>query len=362
MNTDHSFEESLREKVPLAPFTTLGIGGPARYFAEAASERALAAGVRFARARALPLFILGGGSNIVVADGGWPGLVLRVAIRGIQTSVKGDEVTLTAGAGEEWDPLVALSVANDWAGLECLSGIPGRVGATPIQNVGAYGQDTSESLLRIEALDLETCEMVEMSAGQCEFGYRTSRFKTRDRDRFVITGVTYLLKSGGSPAVRYAELERYLAASGTGDPGLKEVREAVLAIRRRKAMVIDPADADSRSVGSFFVNPVIDREELPEIAERARRLAPSEVAMPTFPAPENRVKLPAAWLIERAGFYRGFTHGNVGISSKHALAIVNRGGGNAREVIELADMIRARVLDCFGVRLTPEPLFIGFDE
>jgi UDP-N-acetylmuramate dehydrogenase len=359
MNTKHPFEESLREQVPLAPFTTLGIGGPARFFAEATSAQSLADGVRFARERALPLFILGGGSNVVVADGGWPGLALRVAIRGIQTSVKGDEVILRAGAGEEWDPLVERAVANDWAGIECLSGIPGRVGATPIQNVGAYGQETSESLLRVEALDLETCEMVEMSAALCEFGYRTSRFKTRDRDRFVITGVTYLLRSGGNPAIRYAELERYLAANSKAAPGLKEVREAVLAIRRRKAMVIDPADTDSRSVGSFFVNPVVNREAMAEIAERARRLAPSDLAMPTFPAPENRVKLPAAWLIERAGFYRGFTHGNVGISSKHALAIVNRGGGTAREVGELADMIRDRVLDIFGVHLTPEPIFIG---
>jgi UDP-N-acetylmuramate dehydrogenase len=303
--------------------------------------------------------VLGGGSNIVVADSGWPGLVLRVAIRGIETTIKGDEEMLTAGAGEEWDPLVARCVADGWAGFEFLSGIPGRVGATPIQNVGAYGQETSETLVRVEALDLETCEVIEMSADRCEFGYRTSRFKTRDQGRFIITRVTYLLKRGGSPTIRYPELKKHLEASGINNPDLKDVREAVLAIRRRKAMVIDPADPDSYSVGSFFVNPVVSGEELEQIIKRVRPYTRDDETIPVFPAPENRVKLSAAWLIERAGFHRGYTHGNVGISSKHALAITNRGGGTAREVIELAEIIKARVLDRFGVHLTPEPVFIG---
>jgi UDP-N-acetylmuramate dehydrogenase len=359
MSTDRTFEQSLKERVPLAPFTTLGIGGPARYFAEAASAQALVEGVRFARSRSLPLFVLGGGSNTVVADGGFPGLVLRVAIRGIDTSVTSDQVLIRAGAGEEWDTLVSLCVSNGWAGFECLSGIPGRVGATPIQNVGAYGQETSETLIRVEALDLQTFEMVDMSAGECEFGYRTSRFKTRDRDRFIITAVTYLLRPGGVPAIGYAELERHLAASGINDPALDDVRGAVLSIRRRKAMVIDPSDIDSRSVGSFFVNPVVTREEMDQVLERARRIASNAQAMPAFPAPGDRVKLSAAWLIERAGFDRGYRHGNVGISSKHALAIINLGGGTAREVIELSAAIRDRVLDVFGIPLAAEPVFIG---
>lgn len=355
------FEESLREQVPLAPFTTFGIGGPARYYAEAAGSHALEAGVRFARSRSLPLLILGGGSNVVISDDGFPGLVLRIAIRGIETTIEGDEVRLTAGGGEEWDPLVAHCVANNWAGFECLSGIPGRVGATPIQNVGAYGQETSETLVRVEAFDITGCETVAMSAQECEFGYRTSRFKTRDRDRFVIIRVTYLLKSGGKPAIRYPELERYLVANRITDPGLGDVREAVLAIRRRKAMVIEPADIDSRSVGSFFVNPVVTLEEMEQVVERARRFGVADAeSMPAFPAPDERVKLSAGWLIERAGFNRGYTHGNVGISSKHSLAITNRGGGTALEVIELAEMIRARVLDRFGVHLTPEPVLVGF--
>ena len=353
----HEFEQSLKENVPLAPMTTLGIGGPARYFAEASSTEALVAGVSWAAASQLPLFVLGGGSNIVVADRGFPGLVLRVAIRGIDVSLEAGRAIVSAGAGEEWDPLVARAVAEGWAGFECLSGIPGRVGATPIQNVGAYGQETSETLDSIEALDLTTGKVVELSASECEFGYRTSRFKTRNRDRFVITRVTYGLAIGGKPSIRYPELQRYLAERGVSNATLTEVREAVLTIRRRKAMVIDPTDIDSRSVGSFFVNPTVTQEEFEAIKRLASRFAGAE--MPSFPAADGKVKLSAAWLIERAGIERGHVHGNVGTSTKHALAIVNRGGGTAREAVELKELIQRRVLEEFGLELTPEPVFVG---
>jgi UDP-N-acetylmuramate dehydrogenase len=351
------FQASLSENVPLAPLTTLGIGGPARYFAECASGETLAAGVEWARARSLPLFVLGGGSNIVVADRGFSGLVLRNAIRGVEIAIEGDRVIITAGAGEEWDSLVDYCAARNLVGFECLSGIPGCVGATPIQNVGAYGQETSESLLSVEALDLTTGELVEIRAEECEFGYRSSRFKTRDRNRFIITRVTYRLVANGKPAVRYAELQKYLAENGASNPTPAQVREAVLTIRRRKAMVIDPADADSRSVGSFFVNPVVTLGEF----EQIKTCAGAE-DLPAFPVSGDRVKLSAAWLIERAGFHRGYAHGNVGTSTKHALAIINRGGGTAREVIELKEEIQSRVLDVFGVALSPEPVFVGFDE
>ena len=356
------FEQSLIENAPLASMTTLGIGGAARYFADCASAELLSAGARWARARGLPLFVLGGGSNIVVADSGFPGLVLRVAIRGIETQFDGDKVMLTAGAGEEWDSVVAMSVERGWAGFECLSGIPGRVGATPIQNVGAYGQETSETLRSLEALDLETGKLVRMSAPECEFGYRASRFKTRDRNRFIITRVTYQLDAAARPAVRYAELQRHLAESGASEPGLAEVRAAVITIRRRKAMVIDPNDSDSRSVGSFFVNPVVTREEFERIKQLAHKLTGSGEEMPAFPGPDGRVKLSAAWLIERAGFRRGYVLGNVGTSAKHALAITNRGGATAREVVELKEMIQTRVLEMFGVALAPEPIFVGFEQ
>ena len=257
--------------------------------------------------------------------------------------------------------LVATCVANNWSGFECMSGIPGRVGATPVQNVGAYGQETSETLLRLEAFDTTTGKLIQMSAAECEFGYRASRFKTRDRDRFIITRVTYRLTVNGKPAVGYRELERYLAERGAARPTVAHVREAVIAIRRRTAMVIDPKDADSCSVGSFFVNPTVTREEFARVSERAGPLLSSGEEMPSFPAADDRVKLSAAWLIERAGIARGYAHGNVGTSRKHALAIINRGGGTAREVVELKRIIQSRVMDTFGVVLTPEPIFVGFD-
>lgn len=353
------FEETVSENVLLAPMTTLGIGGPARYFAEVTTTDTLSAGVEWARSRGLPLFVLGGGSNIVVADRGFPGLALRVSILGVETHVDSSDVAITAGAGEEWDALVGRCVSQNWAGFECLSGIPGRVGATPIQNVGAYGQETSETLTSVEAFDQATQTIVNLTAAECDFGYRTSRFKTRDRGRFIITRVTYRLAVNGTPVVRYPELERHLADLGNTSPALGDVRDAVLSVRRRKAMVIDPLDADTRSVGSFFVNPTVTRHEL----ERIKQVLGSDGEhLPRFPVSDDRVKLSAAWLIERAGIKRGHTHGNVGTSTKHALAIVNRGGGTASEVVELKELIQKRVLDECGVELTPEPVFVGSDE
>jgi UDP-N-acetylmuramate dehydrogenase len=356
------FHQSLEENLPLAPMTTLGIGGKARYFAEAASAGALKAGIEWAREREMPLFILGGGSNIVVADRGFPGLVLRVNIRGVEMRADGEQTYVAAGAGEEWDRLVELTVGSNLAGFESLSGVPGRVGATPIQNVGAYGRETSESLDSLDALDMTSGEIVRMRAEDCEFGYRASRFKTRDHGRFIITRVTYRLINKGKPIIRYSELQKYLAEQGAPDPSLAEVRRAVIAIRKRKAMVIDPADPDSRSVGSFFVNPVVSLAEYEQIKRRALFLNPADQQMPAFPAPAEQVQRSAAWLIERAGFKRGSVHGNVGTSSKHSLAIINRGGGTAREVIELKNLLQAGVLEKFGVRLVPEPVFVGFGE
>jgi UDP-N-acetylmuramate dehydrogenase len=239
-----------------------------------------------------------------------------------------------------------------------MSGIPGRVGATPIQNVSAYGQETSETLVSIEALDLKGEGLVHLSASDCEFGYRTSRFKTRDRGRFIITRVTYRLGVNGQPVVRYSELQRHLAERASSRATQSDIREAVLEIRRGKAMVIDPADVDSCSVGSFFVNPTINVQTVEHIKEI---LGSDGEKLPAFPVSDDRVKLSAAWLIERAGFKRGYIHGNVGTSTKHALAIINRGGGTASEVIELMELIQKRVFEKFGVELTPEPVFVGFD-
>jgi UDP-N-acetylmuramate dehydrogenase len=300
-----------------------------------------------------------------VSDSGFRGLALRLSIRGIDSSTDGENVRLTAAAGEPWEPLVALSVARGWAGLECLSGIPGLVGATPIQNVGAYGQETSETLVSVTALDLEGLNIREIDAADCRFGYRTSRFKTADKDRFIILRVTYLLRAGAAPALRYDELRGFLEQKSSrpaaSNPTLAETRDAVLALRRRKAMVIDPADPDSRSVGSFFVNPIVTAARCEEIRQLSG-LGERADLMPAFPQEDGRIKLSAAWLIERTGFQKGFVSGNVGLSNKHALAIINRGGGTAREVVELKNLIQRRVREMFGVELVPEPVLVGFED
>ena len=355
-----AFDNLVAENVPLAPFTTLGIGGSARFFAEITETDELKMGVNWALERNLPLFVLAGGSNIVVSDSGFAGLVLRISIRGVEATLSEDEVSLTAGAGEEWDALVRMTVEKGWAGFECLSGIPGRVGATPIQNVGAYGQEISETFLSLEALDRETGAVKRMGPVDCEFGYRVSRFKGRDRGRFIITRVSYRLRPNGKPVVRYPELQRRLSDEGILEPTLEDVRRAVLAIRRRKAMVIDARDRDSRSAGSFFMNPVVPVAKFRDIREGFLGTS-GDQSMPGFPVDGDRVKLSAAWLIEHAGFERGYIRGNVGLSSKHVLAIVNRGGGTASEILGLAMEIQTRVRDAFGLELAPEPVFVGFD-
>jgi UDP-N-acetylmuramate dehydrogenase len=353
-------EKSIIEQAPLAEFTTLKIGGAARYFIEVTTSERLASAVAWARSRNLPWFLLGGGSNIVIADEGFAGLVIHLSIRGIESRVANHQVIVKAGAGVGWDSFVAMCVANHWAGVECLSGIPGRVGATPIQNVGAYGQEVSETILTVEAFDTKTDRLTELSANDCDFGYRASRFKLKDRNRFIVTGVTYQFSINGKPAIRYSDLQRYFAEQLITNPSLADARQAVLMVRRRKAMVIDANDSDSRSVGSFFVNPVVSRQEFEQIRQRASTVIPDIEAMPAFAAANHHLKLSAAWLIEGAGIGRGFVYGNVGTSTKHALAIINRGGGTAREVVALCELIKARVMDTFGVMLTPEPVFVGF--
>jgi UDP-N-acetylmuramate dehydrogenase len=359
---EKKFEALIRENENLAPLTTLRLGGPARFLAEVRSSQELLAGIRWAEGRSIPVFVLGGGSNIVISDRGFAGLVLRNAISGIEIEPESGSSTLvTAGGGDQWDDVVNLAVASDLAGIECLSGIPGSVGATPIQNVGAYGQEISETMERLAALDIQAGAMVTIDPSECGFSYRTSRFKTADSGRFVITSVTYRLQSGGEPRVKYAELRHFLDVRGIERPALAEVREAVLAIRRSKSMVIDHADPDSRSVGSFFVNPVVTPDTLGEIEHRLSGDAAGRARMPSFAAPGGMVKLSAAWLIEQSGFAKGYKHGSVGISSRHSLAIVAHEGGTAREVMELADKIQNGVAKKFGIWLVPEPTWVGFE-
>jgi UDP-N-acetylmuramate dehydrogenase len=345
----------LLENVPLSPRCTMGIGGSARHFLEAGDEAAVRAAVEWAERRGLPLHVLGGGSNLVIADDGVDGLVLQIALRGVKTREAGVAVELTAAAGEPWDDLVRVTVERGWAGLECLSGIPGLVGATPIQNVGAYGQEVSDTVMAVRALDRRTGQIVGLTPPECGFAYRDSVLKSRTPGRHIVLAVSYRLLRGGAPTVRYADVARDLERRGIRAPSLGEVRRSVLDIRRSKSMVLEPGDPNGRSCGSFFVNPVLTAAEL----ERIERLAPENPSMPRWPEPDGRVKLSAAWLIEHAGFERGQTDGAVGLSTRHALAIVCHDGARAVDVVAFARRLRARVEERFGIRLVAEPVFWG---
>jgi UDP-N-acetylmuramate dehydrogenase len=342
------------EHLPLAPHCTLGVGGPARFFLEAAAEAEILQAVDWAVTRGLTVRILGGGSNLVIADEGVDGLVLKMALRGVTVREVAGAVEVTAAAGEPWDALVRHTVERGWAGLECLSGIPGLVGATPIQNVGAYGQEVSDTLTAVRALDRERRRVVTLGPADCGFGYRDSLFKNRSPGRYVVLAATYRLAPGGAPNLRYADIAREIESRGVARPSLAEVREAVLRVRRSKSMVLDPGDPNARSCGSFFLNPLVDAAALAGIEARTAGLV-----MPRWPQPDGRVKLSAAWLIERAGFTRGQTEGPVGLSTRHTLAIVCHDGARARDVVAFARRVRAGVEARFGVRLHPEPVFWG---
>ena len=339
------------EHAPLAPHCTLRIGGPARYLVEATDEATVAEAVRWAASRALPVRVLGGGSNLVIADEGVDGLVLRIALRGVTTREIPGAVEVTAAAGEPWDDFVRHTVERGWAGLECLSGIPGLVGATPIQNVGAYGQEVSDTLTAVRALDCESGRVVTLAPADCGFGYRDSLFKSRAPGRYVVLAVTYRLVPGGPPYLGYADIAREI---GSASPPLSLVRETVIRVRRSKSMVLDPGDPNARSCGSFFLNPIVDAAALVAIDARAAGLA-----MPRWAQPDGHVKLSAAWLIERAGFTRGQSEGPVGLSTRHTLAIVCHDGARARDVTAFARRVRTGVEERFGVRLHPEPIFWG---
>jgi UDP-N-acetylmuramate dehydrogenase len=332
----------------LAELTTLRLGGPAARFVEARDEEAIVAAVRDAEP---PVLVLAGGSNLVVADEGFPGTVVHLLSRGIEATGHG---RVTVQAGEPWDDFVAACVARGVAGVECLSGIPGSVGATPIQNVGAYGQDVSETVERVRAYDREQDAVVELAGDECGFTYRSSRLK-RERDRWVVLSVSFALRPG-EPAgpIRYAELARALGVEPGATAPPADVREAVLALRRGKGMVIDPADPDSVSAGSFFTNPILSVEEFAALERR------TDSHPPAWPEPDARVKTSAAWLIERAGYTKGYGDPDtIAISSKHTLALTNRGAGTAAQLVALAREIAGGVRERFGVTLVPEPVLVG---
>lgn len=340
----------LEEHVPLAPLTTIGIGGPARFFFRASSVDEIRQALAWAGERSLPLFILGGGSNLLISDDGFDGLVLQIDLRGIVVESEDEYAMVKVAAGEPWDPFVEFTVSRGLAGVECLSGIPGSTGATPIQNVGAYGQEVSETIARVEVLDRTSGIVTTFSSEKCRFAYRSSLFKNHERERYIVVSVTFRLKTNGEATIRYPELRAALGDTSLAD--LPAVRSAVIAIRRKKGMVIDPSDPDTRSDGSFFMNPILSAAGYAAFAA----IAPDA---PHFPSGED-VKLSAAWLIEHAGFHKGYVLGNVGLSSKHSLALINRGNATAAEALELVRLIQEKVREKFGVEIHPEPNMIGF--
>lgn len=399
----------LCEQVNLAGYTTLRLGGPARRFVEATTEEDLISAVRAADAAGEPVLIIGGGSNLVVSDEGFPGTVVHVATRGVTvsappqttgttgtagsaggpvtgaatvtpgtvapataapataagsaaaatgTTVPGGKVLVRAQAGEDWDPFVARCVDDGLAGVECLSGIPGKIGATPIQNVGAYGQEVSETIIEVRVLDRTTGRIAALDPAACAFTYRGSVFK--GSDRYVVLDVTFRLTSSDeSMPIRYAELARTLGVEPGDRVPLHDARTAVLELRGRKGMVIDPADPDTRSAGSFFTNPILDPGHLAELERRVTdRLGP-ETAFPRYPEADGRIKTSAAWLIDKAGFTKGHRRGHARISTKHTLALTNPGGASTAELLELAREVRDGVREVFGVELVNEPVLVG---
>jgi UDP-N-acetylmuramate dehydrogenase len=352
----------IRREVPLAPRTTLGVGGAAARFCEARSEADLAAAIAYARVERLPLTLLGGGSNVVVADEGVPGLVVHVALRGLHARDEGDRVLVDVAAGEPWDEVVARACDEGLAGIEALSGIPGSTGATPVQNVGAYGQEVADTIVAVRVIERATGAVRTLSPAECGFRYRHSALKARP-DAYAVVAVTFALRRGDATVVRHGELGRALGGTGASPA---RVREAVIALRRAKSMVFDPPgspsrDENARSAGSFFTNPVVDPVHAARVVELA--VARGSVAgaeeVPRWNEPDGRVKLAAGWLVEHSGFSRGLRRGAVGLSTRHALALVCHKGATTAALLAFAEEIRAGVHARFGVTLEREPVWIG---
>lgn len=344
----------IQQDIPLAPFTTFRIGGPAGFFAEITTEAALLDAMAFARQRALAIFVLGGGSNLLVSDSGYGGLVLHVALDSpIQFSRTGPSIECTVAAGVEWNAFVLAACEQGISGVECLAGIPGSVGGTPVQNVGAYGQEVSETITSVRALDLANNTFVEVSNDQCCFAYRRSIFNSTHRGRYIVTAVTFRFDATAKPRLTYADLTRHF---GDAQPTPIEVYHAVREIRHRKGMLLVEGEPDCRSAGSFFKNPVVPESTLATTAATLN-IAPDQI--PHWPAGTGQIKLPAAWLLERAGFTKGFAMGNAGISSRHTLALINRGNAAAEDIFVLRDAIQEKVHQLFGIMLEQEPVQLG---
>jgi UDP-N-acetylmuramate dehydrogenase len=358
--SDMTSEFTVRENVSLAPLCSLQLGGCARYFVAANESSTVIEALNWAERRNVPVAILGGGTNVVVADQGFDGLVIAILSKGVTVNRQQSTAKITAMAGEKWDSIVELAVQENLAGIECLSGIPGLAGSTVVQNVGAYGQEVSQVITEVTVLDRKTREEKRLRPVECRFDYRDSSFKQHPQS-YVILSVSIELRPDGIPTLNYPELERHLGVQ-RGAPTLPQVREAVQNLRRAKSMLCEQNDENCRSVGSFFCNPIITRKEAQQVTRLAieSEVARTEKEIPQFPVDGNRVKFAAAWLIEAAGFGKGYRMGNVGISSRHALALVHHGNGSTSEIIELAKKIRSTVKSRFGILLEPEPTFLGF--
>jgi UDP-N-acetylmuramate dehydrogenase len=344
----------IQKDVLLAPYTTFRIGGPARFFCEIASEADLLDAIEFARQRSLPTFVLGGGSNLLVSDSGFDGLVLHIAIdQPIQEIATGHIIDYTVTAGTDWNSFVLKVCEQGISGVECLAGIPGSVGGTPVQNVGAYGQEVADTITTVRALDLEANTFVDLSREQCGFAYRRSIFNTTHRNRYIVTAVTFRFDHKAKPNLTYADLKRHFAGE---TPNPLDVYHAVRAIRHGKGMLIVEGEPDCRSAGSFFKNPIVPKSRLTSIAATLS-LPPDKV--PHWPADNGQIKLPAAWLLEHAGFPKGFTAGNAGISSRHTLALINRGNATAADIAHLRDTIQQQVKARFNIQLEQEPVQLG---
>jgi UDP-N-acetylmuramate dehydrogenase len=340
----------IQENIELAPLTTFKVGGAARFFVTAETENEVIEAFNWADENSIPFFILGGGSNILVSDQGFEGIVLQINLSGI----KKEKDIITAQAGEDWDEFVKYCVENDLAGIECLSGIPGLVGGTPIQNVGAYGQEVSETILKVRVFDRKSRQILELNNQECKFSYRTSIFNSTDKNRFIVIAVTFKLNENGTPKIVYKDL---LENFQDKQPTLRETREMVCKIRAEKAMLVRQGGADSQSAGSFFKNPIVSNENYNEVCRIAEDLEIS--AVPCFKVDEKAVKIPAAWLIEKSGFHKGYRKGNAGLSTKHTLALTNRGDATAQEILALKEEIESRVYEIFKIELHPEPILVG---
>ena len=344
----------IQEAVSLAPYTTFRIGGPARYFCEITTESALIEAIEFGRQHNLPTFVLGGGSNLLVSDSGFNGLVLHIAIDApVQSVPNGKYRDYTVTAGSDWNAFVLQVCEQGISGVECLAGIPGSVGGTPVQNVGAYGQEVADTIVNVRAFDTESGAFVDLGRDQCGFSYRRSIFNSTQRNRYIVTAVTFRFDPNAEPQLTYADLVRYFAGQS---PAPIEVYHAVRAIRHRKGMLIVEGEDDCRSAGSFFKNPIVSENVLVEIAST---LSISQSAVPHWSAGSGLIKLPAAWLLEQAGFPKGFALGNAGISSRHTLAIINRGNSSSADIVNLRDAIRQTVRSRFHIELEQEPVELG---